>query len=76
MSFLEAYKRLDNVCRGMFESDRGVTAYIEYMEECTDPRFQISGWRQVYFALKHYRWVRNQIVHEPGVTEETMCTAG
>lgn len=23
--------------------------------------------------LKHYRWVRNQISHEPGCSEENMC---
>ena len=35
----------------------------------------MSGWRDDLEQLKHYRWVRNQIAHEPGCTEENMCEA-
>ena len=33
MSFMESYKRLDKICKEMYEVDKGVTAYIDDMEE-------------------------------------------
>ena len=32
--FFEEYKKLDNLCKDLFKSDRGVSQYIEEME-CT-----------------------------------------
>lgn len=36
----------------------------------------VPGWDEDLKQLKHYRWVRNQIVHEPNCTEENMCEYG
>ena len=33
MSFLEEYKRLDNLCKDMFSTSTGITTYIEELEK-------------------------------------------
>ena len=35
--------------------------------------FYVRTWDDDLKNLKHYRWVRNQISHEPGCTESNMC---
>ena len=72
MGFLHAYKRLDNLCRDM--NGKGVTGYIEDMQRCSSGSYYVPGWIQDYGHLKHYRYLRNQIVHENNIDEENMCT--
>ena len=76
MSFIESYKHLDKICREMFETQYGVSAYIEEMLNNPHGSFLVRGWENDLKQLKHYRWIRNQIVHEPDCYEETMCEAG
>ena len=38
--------------------------------------YLVRGWDDDLKQLKHYRWVRNQIVHEPDCSEDNMCDAG
>lgn len=72
MGFLQAYKRLDNLCRDM--NGKGVTGYIEDMQRCSMGSYYVPGWMQDYGQLKHYRYLRNQIVHENNIDEDNMCT--
>ena len=76
MSFIESYKHLDKICGEMFETQYGVSAYIEEMLNNRHGSFLVRGWENDLKQLKHYRWIRNQIVHEPECYEETMCEAG
>ena len=76
MSFIESYKHLDKICGEMFETQYGVSAYIEEMLSNPHGSFLVRGWENDLKQLKHYRWIRNQIVHETDCTEETMCEAG
>lgn len=76
MSFIESYKHLDKICGEMFETQYGVSAYIEEMLNNPHGSFLVKGWENDLKQLKHYRWVRNQIVHEPDCYEETMCEVG
>jgi hypothetical protein len=73
MTFLEAYKKLDNVCKEMYSGDKGVSAYIDDMEHVPNAGYKIQEWNSVYQKLKHYRYIRNQIVHENYATEDNMC---
>lgn len=73
MGFLDSYKRLERLCRDVMDDDRRVSAYIDEMVRLTDGSRRVSGWDRDLKQLKHYRWVRNQIVHEPDCSEETMC---
>ena len=74
MSFLESYKHLDNLCKDMYGSEKGVTTYIEIMEHTSGGSYRINGWDSDYKNLKHYRYIRNQIVHENYASEDSMCT--
>ncbi len=77
MSFMSSYKHLDHLCQGMYPNARnGVSGYIEDMERQPSGSYRVYGWDEDYKALKHYRWVRNQIAHEEYADEETMCEPG
>ena len=34
----------------------------------------MTGWKDDYFQLKHYRYVRNRIAHENNAEEVDLCT--
>ena len=75
MGFMESYKRLDNLCKDLYRSDRGISSYISDMEQHTAAARRIPGWEEVYRTLKRYRHIRNQIAHETDMDEQTLCTA-
>lgn len=62
--FFEAYKRLDKLCREIFDCKNGVSEYILQMENTPNGRNKIASWDSDYKALKHLRWLRNQIAHD------------
>ena len=75
MDFITSYKRLEKLCGDLYGNIRGISSYIEEMK--TLPGYRcVSGWNEDLERLKHYRWMRNQIVHEPDCSEETMCEPG
>lgn len=74
MKFMQAYKRLDNLCRDM--NGIGVTGYLQDMESAPEGRFCVPGWNDDLRRLKHYRHLRNRIAHEDDADEEELCTAG
>ncbi len=69
MGFIEQYKRLDNLCKDLLGSTTGVTTYIEHLE-----RIRHLGNEEDFRKLKHYRYIRNQIVHENNCTEANMTS--
>lgn len=73
MSFIDSYKRLEKLCSEMYGDPHGLSTYIDEMLGKPNDSYYVSGWNEDLKQLKHYRWVRNQIVHEPGCTEENMC---
>lgn len=75
MSFLQSYKRLDNLCKDVCRSDRGVSSYIEAMERIPSGAVRVPGWKDDYYKLKHYRYIRNKIVHDVGAEEAVLCSA-
>ena len=76
MSFIDSYKRLEKLCSEIYNDNHGVSSYIEEMINTPIGARYVPGWDEDLKQLKHYRWVRNQIVHEPGCTEENMCEPG
>ena len=74
MSFMDAYKSLEKLCGEIYDDQHGVSLYIDEMLHTPDGSFYVAGWKEDLKQLKHYRWVRNQIVHEPGCTEANMCS--
>lgn len=73
MSFMEAYKRLEKICGEMYGNDKKLTAYIDRMESTFNGPYYVNGWREDLKQLKHYRWLRNKIAHEPNCNEEDVC---
>lgn len=73
--FLEAFKRLDKVCREMYMADKGVTSYINDMENVSQfEALSIANWDTDLRRLKQLRHLRNQLSHEVGTLNEDMCT--
>lgn len=73
MGFIESYKHLDKLCGEILNDDRRVSAYIDEMRDTPRGYNLVPGWEEDLKKLKHYRWVRNQIAHEPNCTESNMC---
>lgn len=74
MGFIDSYKRLEQLCNSIYGYNHGISTYIDEMINTHSGTYYVSGWDEDLRKLKHYRWVRNKIVHEPGYTEENMCT--
>lgn len=73
MGFIDSYKWLEKLCGEIYGNNHGVTSYIDEMKSIPNGAFYVWGWDNDLKQLKHYRWIRNQIVHEPSCTEENMC---
>ena len=72
IELLEEYKYVDAICRDMLGTKKGVSAYIEQLDETPmTVRYWITEWNDEYRQIKHIRWLRNQIVHSTGNVE---CT--
>ena len=76
MGFINSYKRLEKLCNEIYDSNHGISAYIDDMLRLTSASRYVSSWDNDLKQLKHYRWIRNQIAHEPNCTEEKMCEYG
>lgn len=76
MGFINSYKRLEKLCNEIYDSNHGVSAYIDDMARLTSASFYVFNWNDDLKPLKHYRWIRNQIAHEPNCTKENMCEYG
>lgn len=73
MGFMESYKHLEKICGEVLNDDRRVSAYIDEMTKTPVGSYYVRGWDDDLKQLKHYRWVRNRIVHEPDCSEQSMC---
>lgn len=75
-NFLDSYKHLEKLCNEIFNDIHGITFYINEMTNNPRGSVLVNGWNSDLKQLKHYRWVRNQITHEPGCTEQDVCKPG
>lgn len=73
LKFLENYKNLDQLCRQLLSSDRGVS---EYIDEMSNERqgYRIAGWERDYKKLKKMRWIRNRLVHDTDSFEDHLVS--
>ncbi len=72
MNFFKTYKSVDNICKDMYSSDDGVTAYINEMQACTNTSFQTENWKEDFTRLNDVRDKINQIAHEVDCNEENI----
>ena len=64
--FLEEYKRLDKLCRELYNADKGVTLYIEDMKNESSPyKKDRPEWQSSLKSLIDIRHKRNILTHEP-----------
>lgn len=73
MSFIVSYKHLEKLCGDVLNDSRRVSAYIDEMQGTPNGALYVHSWEADLKTLKHYRWIRNQIAHEPDCNEENMC---
>ena len=76
MGFIDSYKRLEKLCGEIMNDERKISAYIDEMISKPNGSNKVPGWDEDLKKLKHYRWVRNKIAHEPDCTEKNMCEPG
>ena len=60
-------------CSDILNDERRISAYIDEMAKISDGSTKVHNWDNDLKKLKHYRWIRNQIVHEPDCQEENIC---
>lgn len=73
MAFLEEYKRLEKLCNDMYSKEHGISLYIEDMLNHPQGINYVSSWNFDLKQLKHYRWLRNKLVHDVDCYEDEMC---
>ncbi len=73
MGFIDSYKHLEKLCGEILNDERRISAYIDEMINISDGKFYVHTWDDDLKKLKHYRWVRNKISHEPDCNETNMC---
>ena len=66
MGFHESYKRLEKLCGEVLNDNRRISAYIDLMSHIPRGPIFVIGWNNDLKQLKHYRWIRTLIDHEPG----------
>jgi len=76
IEFLEAYKRLERLCNDIYETEKGVTSYIDNMKEIpsAESRFVVN-WQNDLNVLMNLRRTRNLLTHEEGTMNRQMCDA-
>ena len=74
LEFLEAYKSLDELCKQILSSDRGISEYIDEMNRESQGRMRVACWEMDYKRLKKLRWIRNQLVHETNSFQDDLIS--
>ena len=61
MGFIDSYKHLEKLCGDMLQTQHGISAYIDDMENTPKGSYLVQGWDEDFKRLKHYRWIRNRM---------------
>lgn len=74
-SFMEEYKCLDKLIIEAYNTEKGVSTYIEEMENHPEGCLSVSNWDFDLEQLKRLRHIRNRIAHEVGASEDYLCSS-
>lgn len=75
VQFFEQYKIVEKICSEMYGIHNGLSQYINEMEAVSYyHRNQVSGFDSDLARLKRLRYLRNQLAHNNGSFEESLCT--
>lgn len=74
-TFFEEFKRLEKICKDIYNSNTGVTDYINDMKsvpknEC----LHIKNFESDLNSLIRFRHIRNHLAHSEGGFDEEICT--
>lgn len=72
LEFLEAYKSLDELCKQILSTDRGISDYIDEMKYESQGYRMVVSWEKDLKQLKRLRWIRNKLVHEVDSFQENL----
>lgn len=62
--FMDEYNKLDNFMEKQFNSEKGVSDYIDRMYNTPDRlKKKAKSFDEDLKSLKHLRWMRNQLAH-------------
>ena len=71
IEFQEQYKRLDKLCKDMYSSSEGVSAYLEAMDKTPFlERRYVADWDDIHKRIKRARWMRNKLAHEISIDSD------
>lgn len=74
-AFFEEFKHLDKICGEIYQSQKGVTDYIEDMKSVTVSNYRnIPNWKDDLKQLQRLRHIRNYLAHEEGAFDRNACT--
>lgn len=73
--FMESFKHLDKICKEIFDTEKGITAYIDSMESISNGSRYVSNWNSTLKRLKELRHIRNTYAHEIGTSYEDICSS-
>lgn len=72
--FMESFKSLDKLCKELFNSEKGVTSYIDTMVKIQNGSRYVSNWNYTLSNLRRLRHIRNSYAHEVGTSYKDICT--
>ena len=73
--FFEEFKHLEKLCREIYQSNSGVSDYINDMEKVSAKDFRnIKDWERDLKQLKRLRKIRNTLAHVEGAFSQNICT--
>ena len=73
--FFEEYKKPEKLCQEMYNSNNGVTNYIDDMKAASYSNYcNIPNWEADLNQLKRLRHIRNNLAHVEGAFTENVCT--
>ena len=73
--FLEEYKKLDKLCKEIYNSEKGITSYIDDMRNTNySEKIVIPCWEHDIHTLVSLRHARNKLTHEVGTSDSPICT--
>lgn len=72
--FLTEYKKLDDLCKDVLDTEEGINAYIREMELCVGPKKNIDQWVDDYHNLNKCRHIGNLLERYEATGREPQCT--
>ena len=73
--FYNEYTRLDDLCQTLYDTEKGISSYIEMMSTVY-PRYsgKIPFWYEDLKQLKRLRHIRNTLAHMVDAFDLDLCT--